>query len=209
MANTTNYNLKKPAYSDTADIADINSNMDIIDGQMKTNANGVSANNTSIENIEGGIAYRLGNTNTTGVTLAVGTYVYVSGNSTLADGLYKVSTAIAANYTLSSSNCTAVSGGGLNALNSDKVRFNTYDVSSYAYTNITGYNNIFDSLPNTYFGVIRIYFSGGVTGMGIAIKTTPQYGSFLIVIDYDERPIQYLISGTTKRLRRMNITEIA
>ena len=44
--------------------------------------------------------------------------------------------------------------------------------------------------------------------MGIAIKTIPQYGSFLIVIDYDEKPIQYLVSGTTKRLRRMNITEI-
>ena len=28
---TTNYNLKKPASSDTVDIADINGNMDIID----------------------------------------------------------------------------------------------------------------------------------------------------------------------------------
>lgn len=128
MTNTTNYNLKKPAYSDTADIADINSNMEIIDGQMKTNADGVSANKTSIENTEGGIAYRLGNTNTTGATLAVGTYVYVSGNSTLADGLYIVSTAIAANATLSSSNCTAVSGGGLNALNSKIANNHERDV---------------------------------------------------------------------------------
>ena len=32
---TTNYGLKKPAYSDTADIGVINSNMDIIDAKMK------------------------------------------------------------------------------------------------------------------------------------------------------------------------------
>ena len=32
---TTNYGLKKPSYSDTADIGVINSNMDIIDAKMK------------------------------------------------------------------------------------------------------------------------------------------------------------------------------
>jgi hypothetical protein len=155
MANTTYYNLIKRTYDDAADIADINSNMDIIDGQMKTNANGVSANNTSIENIEGGIAYRLGNTNTTGATLAVGTYVYVSGNSTLADGLYKVSTAIAANATLSSSNCTAVSGGGLNALNSNKI-----DSSKFRYGRNSVTTGIATSIsPYSYYGTKDITFS--------------------------------------------------
>jgi len=49
--NTTNYNMVKPAYSDTADIADINSNMDIIDAQMKTNADGISTLNSNIANL--------------------------------------------------------------------------------------------------------------------------------------------------------------
>jgi len=35
--NTTNYNIVKPAENENADVAVINSNMDIIDGQMKTN----------------------------------------------------------------------------------------------------------------------------------------------------------------------------
>ncbi|HBV95629.1 MAG: hypothetical protein JL50_10070 [Peptococcaceae bacterium BICA1-7] len=40
---TTNYNLIKPLDNETADIADINQNMDIIDGQMLQNANAVAA----------------------------------------------------------------------------------------------------------------------------------------------------------------------
>ena len=35
---TTNYQLKKPATTDPVSIADINDNMDIIDNQIKTNA---------------------------------------------------------------------------------------------------------------------------------------------------------------------------
>lgn len=49
--NTTNYNLVKPAYTDTADIGDINGNMDIIDAQMKTNANGISSLGSSKSNL--------------------------------------------------------------------------------------------------------------------------------------------------------------
>lgn len=45
---TTNYNLVKPEYSDDADIADINGNMDIIDSQMKTNADAIATNATAI-----------------------------------------------------------------------------------------------------------------------------------------------------------------
>ena len=75
--------------------------------------------NEALAHVEEGIAYRLGNTNTTGATLAVGTYVYVSGNSTLTDGTYKVSTAIAAAATLSSSNLTEVPGGVANEINNN------------------------------------------------------------------------------------------
>ena len=102
---TANLGLTLPIGSEKVKRQVINSNNEIIDA--------------AVGKIEDGIAYRLGETNTTGSTLAVGTYVYVSGNSTLAEGLYTVSTAIGTGITLSSSNCTAVSGGGLNALNSN------------------------------------------------------------------------------------------
>lgn len=81
-----------------------------------------SATSQAIQKIEEGIAYRLGSTNTTGATLEVGTYVYVTGNTnSVADGMYKVSTAIVANGSLTSSNLTAVSGGIGNELNSKIV----------------------------------------------------------------------------------------
>lgn len=51
--------------------------------------------------------------------IASGQYVYVKNHGTLTEGLYTANSAISANATLSSSNVTAVSGGGLNALNSN------------------------------------------------------------------------------------------
>lgn len=46
MQNTTNYNLKKPEYTDFADIADINDNMDTIDAQLAA-PTGDSADSTA------------------------------------------------------------------------------------------------------------------------------------------------------------------
>ena len=46
MQNTTNYNLKKPEYTDFADIADINDNMDTIDAQLAA-PTGDSADSTT------------------------------------------------------------------------------------------------------------------------------------------------------------------
>ena len=87
---------------------------------VATNAANITAQSQAIQKIEEGIAYRLGSTNTTGATLAVGTYVYVTGNTNgVADGMYKVSTAIVANGSLTTSNLTAVSGGIGNELNNN------------------------------------------------------------------------------------------
>lgn len=101
---TTNIGLSKPDYNDTADIAVINSNMDKID--------------TTVDNIEKGIAIVSdGNTHS---AIAAGEYVYVRDHSTLAEGLYVASSAIAANATLTSSNLTAKSkgiGGEVKSLN--------------------------------------------------------------------------------------------
>lgn len=45
---TTNYNLIKPDYADSADIADINGNSDILDNVIKTISDKANANETAI-----------------------------------------------------------------------------------------------------------------------------------------------------------------
>ena len=102
--NTTNYALKKPAYTDTADIADINGNMDKVD--------------TALQGIGSGLAI-ISNKNTH-AAITSGQYVYVHGHNTLADGMYKAKSNIAANGTLSTSNLDAISDGGLNNLDSKR-----------------------------------------------------------------------------------------
>lgn len=42
MTTTTNYELKKPESTDFYDVGDQNDNMDIIDGALKENADGIS-----------------------------------------------------------------------------------------------------------------------------------------------------------------------
>ena len=42
MTKTTNYELKKPESTDFYDVGDQNDNMDIIDGALKENADGLS-----------------------------------------------------------------------------------------------------------------------------------------------------------------------
>ena len=56
--------------------------------------------------------------NNTHIAITAGQYVYVKSHETLAEGLYKANSNISANATLTSSNLTAVSNGGLNELKS-------------------------------------------------------------------------------------------
>lgn len=106
MATTTpNLGLTKPSYSDTADIAVINGNMDKLD--------------TAANALEGGLA--IISNNNTHVAISKGQYVYVRAHGTLAEGLYTANSNIAANATLSSSNLTAASIGENVALIADQV----------------------------------------------------------------------------------------
>jgi hypothetical protein len=114
MANTTNLDLVKPAGTEHALISVLNSNSDKIDAFAGTT-------NTAISAVQNGLAYIVGNTNTTGSTLAVGQFVYVKGHSTIAEGLRKVTASISANGSITTSNTAACSEGGLNALNSNKL----------------------------------------------------------------------------------------
>ena len=109
--NTTNFNLSKPDYTDTADIAVINSNMDKVDVSLNGLADAiaiVAKNNTHAAIMEG-------------------QYVYVHGHGSLAEGLYTAKSNIAANATLSTSNLQADGSGGLNALNSNVGNINKID----------------------------------------------------------------------------------
>ena len=119
---TTNLGLTKPTYSEDADIAVINTNMDTLDSKIGAVGSAslqaqITSANQAIANVQNGLAYIVGNTNTTGSTLAVGQFVYVKGHSTIAEGLYKVTASISANGSITTSNTSACSEGGLNALN--------------------------------------------------------------------------------------------
>ncbi len=125
---TTNLNLSKPAYTDPADIAVINDNMDKLDG--------------AVNGVEDGLAI-VANGNTH-AAVAAGQFVYVRNHSSLAQGVYKATTAIAANGALSTSNLTADASGGLNALKSDIDALNS---------NLTTVTNISSSVSGLHEGV--------------------------------------------------------
>ena len=72
-----------------------------------------------IDNLQDALAI-IANGNTH-AAIGAGQYVYVRGHATLAEGMYKAASAISANAALSSGNLTAVTGGGLNALNSESI----------------------------------------------------------------------------------------
>lgn len=101
---TTNFGLTKPIGTEQALISTINGNMDIIDSVMEAEAAGMAI----VAN---------GNTH---VAIAAGQFVFVKNHGTLTTGLYIANSAIAANATLSSSNLTADTSGGLNSL-SDQI----------------------------------------------------------------------------------------
>ena len=111
---TQNLDLKKPAQSDKIRIADINNNMDTIDGVVgDVGERSIAA---QIGDVEGALA--IVSTGNVHGAITSGQYVYIKNHDTLDDGLYVATTNISANGTLSSSNVTADSaGGGLNALN--------------------------------------------------------------------------------------------
>ena len=95
------------ALSDLTDYSDFtDAQQDIVDLQT-----GLTAAEESVT------TYVVGNTNTTGVQLDPGTYVWVKNHSVLTDGLYTVgSTAIVQGGSVVDTNMNAVSEGGLNDL---------------------------------------------------------------------------------------------
>lgn len=122
LATTTqNLGLIKPAGTDKIRIAQINSNMDTIDtkiGPVGSTPLQTQATNaaSSISALQSGMAIICnGNTH---AAIASGQYAYVKNHSTLSEGMYQATAPISTNDTLSTSNLSAVSGGGLNEVKS-------------------------------------------------------------------------------------------
>ena len=123
MANyTSNYLLTKPAYTDTADIEDINGNMDKVD--------------TALHALGGGLAIMsYANQH---AAISKDQYVYIYMHANLAEGLYKALSNISANATLNSSNVQAVSGGLGSAITTLNDQIATHDNGTVSVTPATG-----------------------------------------------------------------------
>jgi hypothetical protein len=71
MKYTANYNLKKPDYTDLADIADINTNMDTIDTKLKENADNLTSHtNTNASTLAKGHVQLSDSVSSTSISLA-------------------------------------------------------------------------------------------------------------------------------------------
>lgn len=132
MANTTNLNLTKLAGTEKLKTfpSPYNDNMDAIDGAFGTGfgVSGKPTVNAEINSLADGLA--IISNNNTHAAITAGQFVYVRGHGSLSDGLYVATANIAANGTLSGSNLTADTAGGLNALNSKINLIGTEYVSS-------------------------------------------------------------------------------
>lgn len=112
---------------------------------VAANTAAIASNSQAIAKVQNGLAYIVGNTNTTGGTIAVGQFVYVKGHSTIAEGLRIVTASISANGNITTSNTSVCSEGGLNALNS-KLLKNIGNVNDAAFDALTA--------PGIYYGWI-------------------------------------------------------
>ena len=157
-----------------------------LDGRVDDNADDIASNSEAIAKVQNGLAHIVGDTNTTGGTLAVGQFVYVKGHSTIAEGLRTVTASISANGNITTSNTSACSDGGLNALNSNKV--DLYGGTYFEYTSIDdmqdGLLAMASNIGNnkTAMAVIWPNFSGnfgGAEGCASISVRTPSYFSVL------------------------------
>jgi hypothetical protein len=117
---TTHYGLTKPLGSEYYNISVPNGNMDKID--------------TALHALGSGLAIIA--TGDTHAAAASGDFIYIHSHGTLAEGLYKATTSIAQNATLSGSNVTAATGGGLNT-KVDKVSGKGLSTNDYTTTEKT------------------------------------------------------------------------
>lgn len=168
---TPNLNLVLPVGTEKVSRQIINDNNTKID-------TAVGSNSTAISKVQNGLAFIVGNTNTTGGTLAVGQFVYVKNHSTIAEGLRTVTASISANGNITTSNTSECSDGGLNALNSNYAFYPTVnsEVVDSGTINGIGYGKV---CKMTYYIRFKTAGSGWANVATIPagyIPTIQQYG---------------------------------
>lgn len=118
MANTTNLNLSKLSGTEKLKTfpTPYSDNMDAIDGAFGAGfgVSGKPTVNAEINSLADGLA--IISNNNTHAAITSGQYVYVRGHGSLSNGLYVATSNISANGTLSGSNLTADTAGGLNSV---------------------------------------------------------------------------------------------
>lgn len=117
------------------------------DSDATTVTESLASANQAIANLQDGLAI-VANGNTH-AAITSGQFVYVKNHSTLADGLYKATAAIATNGTLSTSNLTADSSGGLNDLKGQVDSLNSKLTWKQIYFSITYTNHVGSTLQLT------------------------------------------------------------
>ena len=174
---TPNLGLRIPLGTDPASVDDINYNSNALDtiigdiGETSVTAQLGAANNR-ISAVQAGLAIVCnGNTH---AAIESGQFAYVKNHGTLAEGLYRNNTGstIAANATLSSSNLTADSSGGLNTV---------YDALNSKITNYITIQNVDVTLTNGQGTILAsnidgIPFYGHIAKLGWTVCIVP-YGS--------------------------------
>ena len=193
MANTSNLDLVKPAGTDHALISVINSNMDKVDAYA-------GKVNTSLAGVEDGLAIvATGNTH---AAITAGQFVYVKEHNTLPEGLYTASSNIAANATLSTTNLTADSKGGLNALSDHIANIESITTGTVTEVQALSTSGTYTSYTVTTSGWYSVKASSGNTsGYGlsrIAIGNTVVVNVTVSLGQYDQLlpPPIYLKAGT-------------
>lgn len=143
--NTTNLSLIKPSGTDKIRIAQINQNMDIIDEKIGQVGN--TSLQAQVAAVDSGLAI-VSNGNTH-VAITSGQYVYIRNHSSLSEGLYKATAAIAANVALTTSNVTKLTTGSANDLKNSIDSLNSQIASQSSvgsFSNETQLNTILDTL---------------------------------------------------------------
>ncbi len=167
MTTTTNYGLKKIDDSDNWRTIgdDHNDSMDSIESAL-------TGQDAAVANLADGLAIVTnGNTH---AAIAEGQYVYVRKHSSLAEGLYKAKSAISANATLSTSNLTADSAGGLNDLKGQVDSLNSkLTIRSSEIQNAPAGTSINTIQYNDYFVVIAYTSANKVWAEGDSFGTIP------------------------------------
>lgn len=193
---TPNLGLRIPLGTDPAAVEDINYNAGVLDTKI-----GAIGNDTvkglldhagdEINALGDGLAI-IANGNTH-AAIASGEFVFVRNHGSLATGLYKATTAIAANGALSSSNLTADSKGGLNSLSDQigtKIKvFSNFTTPSTEDGELTG-----GTLDSGYTVICaRVYTAGQNRSFNFGQKDTTVYALGLIE-SYRNKPAS-LIAG--------------